>query len=74
MALPSNAHDNEDTKNDKDTDNEPITTTTADNEDCNKPDDVSITSHQPPMQQYKMNVNLCIPYIATLEQFNIFQV
>eukprot|EP00957_Ditylum_brightwellii_P094518 7197343-Ditylum_brightwellii.AAC.1 len=73
MALTSNTHDNEDTEGDIETDGESTATTATDDKDNNELDDESTAFHQPPMQPYGMNVNLPIPYIAMLEQFDIFQ-
>eukprot|EP00957_Ditylum_brightwellii_P029561 2233515-Ditylum_brightwellii.AAC.1 len=76
MIFTSNTPDNEDIEDNEETNNESTDTTEADYEDNKKPDDEPITSnqHQPPMQPYGMNVNLPIPYIATLELFDTFQV
>eukprot|EP00957_Ditylum_brightwellii_P040806 3089412-Ditylum_brightwellii.AAC.1 len=76
MAPTSNTYDNETTEDNVETDDESFATTTTYDDDNNEPDDESTTSnqHQPPMQPNGMNMNLPIPYIATLEQFDTFQV
>eukprot|EP00957_Ditylum_brightwellii_P127635 9733629-Ditylum_brightwellii.AAC.1 len=74
MAPILHTHDNDDTKEDIDTDNKSTATTATDNEYNHEPDDESTTSHQPQMQSYRMNASLPIPYIATIEQFDTFQV
>eukprot|EP00957_Ditylum_brightwellii_P207926 15355132-Ditylum_brightwellii.AAC.2 len=72
MELMLNTQDNDDTAEDTDNVDDSTDTTTTDDEEHNKPGDESTSSHQSPMQSYRMNVNLHIPYISTLEQFDTF--